>query len=262
MELHRRGTPDTFAKALASCKDGSGVERRVGAVVLAQLGYAEGYPFRLASIPILLRMLEDTDVSALEGAAHAFAYIACPDAVDPLVRLAEHPNADVRQSVVHGLGGQVSGHFPPEAVQALVRLSSDSEERDVRDWATFFLRDVAEAGMDTPAVRAAMWARMEDEDEEVRAEALEGLAVLGDTDVIPALQAAIRRGCERDWDYLTILRAAEALADETLRPALRDLRKCVASRDEDGRGSSWLKDIDDAIAACRGHSRTADGEAD
>jgi HEAT repeat protein len=259
--LHLRGTKEIYDLAVAHCHSADGIARRVGAVVLAQLGCLDDYPFHEASKPLLVQLLSDSDPDALVGAAHSFGFIDCPDAIPDLVRLAAHPDPDVRDSVVWGLGGQVSPEFPPAAVSALITLSADSADRDIRDWATFFLRSVAEADIDTPEIRAAMWARMEDEDAEVRAEALEGLAVYGDRATIPPLAAEIRKGCEQDWAYQNVLRAAEALADAALLPALQELRECVSGwlADDDREGLSWLDDIDRAVAARSGGAPEPEG---
>lgn len=244
--LHGRGTRDVFDLAMAYCASRVGMERRIGAVVLAQLGYREGYPYHEASIPVLISMLSDSDPDALVGAANAFGFVDAPGSISGLVRLADHHDPAVRDAVVRGLHAQVSSDFPAEAVDALIRLSGDRQDRDVRDWATFTLRSVAAEGIDAPEIRAAMWARMEDEDAEVRAEALEGLATYGDRKVIPTLQAEIRRGCEQDWAYVNVLRAAETLADAELLPALHELRSCVHGwlEEDDRDGSTWLADID------------------
>ncbi len=64
-----------------------------------------------------------------------------------------------------------------EALNALIELSADADAK-VRDWATFALGTLAEA--DSPALRDALAARLDDADEDTRMEAVHGLALRGD----------------------------------------------------------------------------------
>ena len=60
---------------------------------------------------------------------------------------------------------------------ALIALSAD-DDLDVRDWATFALGTLSED--DGAPLRDALAARLDDEDEDVRLEAVHGLALRGD----------------------------------------------------------------------------------
>ena len=71
------------------------------------------------------------------------------------------------------------------ALDALIELSADPEP-GVRDWATFALGTLAP--QDTPALRDALAARLDDPDDDTRLEAVHGLALRGDAArVEPAL---------------------------------------------------------------------------
>ena len=76
-----------------------------------------------------------------------------------------------------------------EAIAALVALSRDEDE-EVRSWATFGLASQCE--VDTDAVRQALVDRFDEEDVEVRGEALVGLARRGDPRVIEPLATELR----------------------------------------------------------------------
>jgi hypothetical protein len=65
------------------------------------------------------------------------------------------------------------GHTDRKAVRTLIELSADPDA-DIRDWATFGLAQ--QIGTNTREVREALYARVEDEDDDTRAEALMGLA--------------------------------------------------------------------------------------
>ncbi len=70
----------------------------------------------------------------LQSIGAAFGHLNDPRCIPALHRLRDHPDEDVRHSVVYGL----LGHDDDLAVDTLVELSSDPDE-DVRDWATFGL---------------------------------------------------------------------------------------------------------------------------
>ena len=79
----------------------------------------------------------------------------------------------VREAVAFALGGRPG----EDTLEALIALSADAEPA-VRDWATFALGTLAE--QDSPALRDALAARLDDADEDTRLEAIHGLALRGD----------------------------------------------------------------------------------
>ena len=90
-----------------------------------------------------------------------------------IARLAEHDDPEVRLVVA-----QVLGELPDDSaatVEALVLLSHDPVE-EVRSWATFGL--AGDRLNRTPGVDDALLARLADPSEEVRVEAVRGLARL------------------------------------------------------------------------------------
>ena len=80
------------------------------------------------------------------------------------------PTPAVRDGVVDALAGRTD----PAAVAALVELSRDAEPA-IRDWATFALGTLTD--QDSPELRDALVARLDDGDAEARIEAVHGLAL-------------------------------------------------------------------------------------
>jgi HEAT repeat protein len=107
------------------------------------------------------------------------------------------------------------------SVQALIDLSTDHDD-DVRDWATFALGSLCQ--VDTAQVREALFARVSDEDADVRGEALVGLATRGDRRATPHICAELKRG---STEYL-ILEAAEEML--TACPDEDELRQLFTAR--------------------------------
>ena len=103
----------------------------------------------------------------------AFGHLGAPAGQDWLLAQRAHPDTYVREAVAFALGGRPG----EETLQALVELSARRGRQgprlgDVR--ARHARRD------DTPVLRDALAARLDDPDEDTRMEAVHGLALRGD----------------------------------------------------------------------------------
>ena len=140
----------------------------------------------------------------------------------------------MREAVVHAL----LPRDEPLAHRTLIELSRDIEP-EVRDWATFGLGTCSK--VDSSEIRAALAARLDDEDDETRGEALFGLAKRKD----PCVLSAIARELVRDEVSELAIEAAGQMPHESFLPALETLLR--SSPDD--------QYILEAIAACRGVAR-------
>jgi HEAT repeat protein len=231
--LHYRGSREVLEAATRLCASERADERQLGANILGQLGVPKR-TFPGECFETLAAMLaRETDPSVLECIGVAFGHLEDPRAIELLLPLKNHTNPDVRFGAALGL----SGHDRPDAIEALIELSRDSEEM-VRTWATFALGTMISA--DTPEIRAALFARISDPHDETRGEGLVGLALRKDPRVIEPLIADLSSG---NAGRLT-LEAAEAIGDPRLYPALVELRSCCS---DDSSNAALLKD---ALASC------------
>jgi HEAT repeat protein len=265
--IFRRGTWHTFRRAVALCHSDVPAERELGADCLSQLGHTGGEgPFDEAAAAALLTLFSYTDAPTLRGAASAVGWLDCPAAIPHLLELTDHAEACVRGAVTWGLNAYTraggSGKpqlLQPEVMRALITLSGDAD-RDVRDWSSFWLAsllqtdfdDQTEPGYDVrDEVVVALWRCADDEDLEVRHQALGGLALGREPGVLTPLLAELENAAlGGDW-YSDLLEAAETLADPALAPPLR---RILASGDFE----SWHKSsIQAAIEACSGTADTA-----
>jgi HEAT repeat protein len=218
--LHFRATREVFEAARALCASPCACERSLGAWILGQLGIPDR-AFPGASVKVLARMLPaETDRNVLHAICIALGYLEHPAAVPLLLSLKGHPDSLVRYGVAFGLAGKET----PEAIQGLIELSADPS-RGVRDWATFGLG--SQTDLDTPQLRAALAARLNDPDLTTRGEAMVGLARRKDERVLGPLTEALRPDHFRRYDSCEdlVLEAAEELADPRLVPALRRLQR-------------------------------------
>ncbi|HEX4323238.1 MAG TPA: HEAT repeat domain-containing protein [Gaiellaceae bacterium] len=192
--LQQRGDEATFLAASPLCGSVKAAKRTLGADVLGQLGYElppERRPFREPAVALLVEMVAvESEDDVVQSIVAALGHLAHPSGADAVIQqLRGRPSIGVRVRVATNLGGVGS----EAATAALIDLASDPDET-VRDWASFKL---AQDGDDTPAIRAALQARMNDNDRVVRAEALRGLAALGDAAAVGPLLAEL----EHDGEY-------------------------------------------------------------
>ncbi len=137
------------------------------------------------------------------------------DDVQAVLELTRHPEAAVRGAAARTLPLLTHGTPPtPEMVDAAIELTVD-QDRLVRDYACLALgeqwRDI-----DTPAVREALVARLDDIDRDARCEALLGLAYRHDLRALPRLRTALARPSGAVWRLELV--AAGALGEPELHP--------------------------------------------
>jgi HEAT repeat protein len=226
--LHLRGTREVLEGALTLCRSPEPRIRARGVDILAQLG-CPGRTFPDECQLEMIRLLQQDDHPlVLESAAvalgHQLANRRDSRAIPALLAHKNHSDMNVRHGVAFGLGG----YNEPDAVAALIELTEDPEDL-VRDWATFGLGALCSA--DNPAIRNALLRRLADRDEDVRFEALSGLAERKDLKVIGPLVAEMRAHPESkelvDIAKLLVGKeqiSAEATMDEVI-DALEKLNK-------------------------------------
>ena len=227
--LHLRSDQAVFQQAVSLCSDTDPLVRAVGADILAQLGTREGYPFSTESSPVLISLLRDTDSRVIASALYALGHLKRGESSE-LVPFAEHPSQDVRCSLAYTLGGRSDDL----ACGALVTLSRD-QDLDTRNWATFALGTLCER--DSTVIREALVTRLSDSDDEVRGEAMVGLARRQDVRAAETILAELSRE-----DVLNLaIEAAEEMPRSEFLPRLEEL---LAAHPDD-------EDIQRAVERCR-----------
>ena len=188
-ELHSLGTRGVFDRAAEWCTSTEPLKRARGADILAQLGRSVDHRennFPEDSFAIVSSMIKiENELMPLNSAISALGHIGDPRAVQILATYQNHSDADIRFSLAWALGNFTDN---PTAVEVLVCLTRDEDE-DVRDWATFGIGALGKS--DSPVIRDALIARLDDSFEDARQEAIVGLARLKDERVVPALRLAL-----------------------------------------------------------------------
>lgn len=214
-----RADEETFGAAAAWCASEEPLRRALGASVLGPL---DGFTAR--AVPVLRRLAAETwpggsaPPAAREPALCVVAALGqCgdPAAVPEMLAFASHPDAEVRRA----LGCALTGPVPAGdavAVETLIALSRD-HDHGVRDWATLALAEVPE---DTPVLREALAARLDDEDPDVVAEAARGLVMRQDPRAVEVLARILADGDPDGTARDTALAAVEYVRDDRVRTRL------------------------------------------
>jgi len=210
--LRYRGTREVLDAGQNLCRSVCPQERELGARILANLGVPERAFLRECLNTLLGMLRADDDPRSLSATLSALAHTEDDRIVPAAVRFKSHADADVRYGVVQA----VTGSDDSCAIAALIELTRDADA-EVRDWATFGIGQ--QSSLDTPEIRAALWDRVADEDNDTRDEALIGLAERGDRRVIGPLLMELR---SPEVSSLAV-EAAERIADPSLHPALVEL---------------------------------------
>lgn len=193
------------------------------------------------------RLADGADDNELQSLILSLGRLNDQRALDPLIDSRCHPSAAVRRAAAEALPmAMIAGEQSSAGVAALIGLCADSDP-EVRDWATCSLgrtlaadTDDLQAFYDTPQIRAALIARLDDADPATRAEACAGLAFRRAGDVVDVVGPLRRLLARPDVGRIPVL-AAEALGSAELHDSLLALR------------SWWTRDpalLERAIHAC------------
>ncbi len=234
-ELRDRGNPEAYAAACSQCRSDCPIEQRIGCDILAQFGEPTS-AFVATSFPVVVSVLQRTsDLGTLRSAISALGCFGDLRGVDYILPYVEHVDENVRDGVVHAL---THLNADPRSIDGLIRLSVDLSDQ-IRDWATFGLGTMSD--QDTPAIRSALLARLDDSDATTRYEALVGLAHRKDGRVIEPLVHELSHAEVHEY----VIEAAAILAHPNCLPMLEQLRDVNPD----------AEDVRRAIEKCRTSSR-------
>lgn len=232
MALQRRGDAETLDAMRTLLGDPRPRRRSLAADVIGQLGVPERTLPEECYQALAARFAVEDDAAVLGDLGIAFGHLRDPRAIALLLPHAHHADPRVRYGVVMGL----MGHDDADALDALVALSTDADP-EIRNWSTFALGTQTE--VDTPAIRKALVARLDDDDPHTRSEAMVGLAERDDPAAVPAVARALREGIDP-----AAIEAAARLGDPSLHAPL------LALRDHPEMTARYAEELDEALARC------------
>ncbi len=174
-----RGDEATLAAARELLGRDDPRARAVGAYVLGQLGIPERTHPQESAEALERHAEGEEDPEVLATIASAFGHLGAPYGLETLLELRRHADPRVRE----GAADALAGRDDERVFDALVELTADPEP-GIRDWATFALGTLSP--QDTPTLRDALAARLDDSDDSTRIEAVHGLALRGDARALDA----------------------------------------------------------------------------
>ncbi|MBW8682881.1 HEAT repeat domain-containing protein [Chitinophaga rhizophila] len=238
-ELCRRPDKDVYKRCVALTKSALPQERRAGIDILSQLG-GEERPFEKETLALYLRILpKENDQKVLESLLHAIGHNnkgLDNEGIGKLLPLTAHRYTGVR----FALTVAIKGIDKPAAIDILIALSAD-KDIDIRNWATYSLGAVITRN--NKVIREALYARIHDQDEDTRLEAIAGLAIRKD----PRVRELIIKELQTGEAGTLLFEAMTALGDPALLPALKQLHK--ASVKAAGIHPEWLAKLAETIKA-------------
>lgn len=188
-ELQRLGTREVLSTAVDWCGSADPLKRARGADILSQIGKTADHPSIhypdecFAALSGLAST--ESETRPLCSAIYGLGHQENADAVHLVKGFCCHSSSDVRFATAFALGSFAD---QPDAAKALLELSCDSDD-DVRDWATFGLGVLGQG--DSPEIRDALAARLNDPCADAREEAMIGLAKRKDRRVLSPLISAL-----------------------------------------------------------------------
>ncbi len=202
--------PQTLDRIQILRESGLECARDLAVIVLGQNLVREKHQAHRLTQVLIEMLWSETSLRVIESITHALGHLRDPMASDPLVELSRHRDPAIRWAAVSSLCGRDESR----CIEALIVCSSDLD-RDVRNWATFGLGSMVD--VDTEALCQALVARLEDADDEIREEAIVGLARRGDVRVIVPFKSELdRRGIGILRDSPLMQEAAEAIVNPSI----------------------------------------------
>ncbi|MEV0567907.1 HEAT repeat domain-containing protein [Dactylosporangium sp. NPDC050588] len=148
--LHERATPEVFRTAWALAGDADPRRRELGVRVMREVGRDDpaAADLRRGNWPVLLDLLDrETHPDVLPWVVSATGYNEVPGALPAVLRLAGHPDAEVRFRVAASIPSLVDPAAPEEAALAALRVLTEDDDEDVREYASYGLVEELGAGI-------------------------------------------------------------------------------------------------------------------
>ena len=231
--LHCRADDETLAAASDLLKSGEPADRCLGATILGQVKLGDEAKGAVAADLLFAALNSESHEDVLRDLIFALGHTPEPRALPKLLSHCSHPSSAVR----YALASSLPAYPEAEVITALIGLMEDVD-LDVRDWATFGIGSMMEA--DSPEIRQALKERLHDSEPDPRGEAMVGLAVRGDSAVVPAFIRELGAGGLQEMEQWILLKdtadaailAAHESGDPQWLPLLLKLKEISYSSDQ------------------------------
>jgi hypothetical protein len=182
--------PSAMHMALGMLGSDDSAMRAIGCDLVGVVNNGSNEPPRLAATALVELGERETDADVLRSIAGALCHAPDPIALPLLVRLASHDDSDVRSNVAMALPAAMGNQVDGADIAAMIGLTGDIDA-DVRNWATLGLG--RQMDVDGSEIRQVLWARVGDDNPDVREEAICGLAWRRDRRSVRLVSQLLRR---------------------------------------------------------------------
>lgn len=237
-QIRERDPDSVFAAASCLIESESPGRRKLGADILKEIDEIH----RSDAITRLFPLMQDAESEVAAAAIEALGNLHAVEIIPSLLQMCNHNDLKIREAVASAIGdissADLSEGTSHTMLETLANMASDP------DWE---VRYQVAIGLhyypgDDPIIASTLRQLADDDDPDVRAEAIHAMACFDDAGAVDLL---IRELSNSECDYTTAFMSAEESGDPSLLPLLRKLK-------DDG-----MKDeeLDAAIDACNATER-------
>lgn len=233
-ELHSRPNRFVFEKCRDLVNSNIPKERMIGIDILAQLGNLPR-PFYNESIKLFFDLLEnEKDDKVLASFFYAIGHNNDNLSQEQITKLISFKNSK-NSSIRLGLVSSLLGVNNSQAVDTLIDLSNDTVS-SIRNWATFGIGTQIETNNDK--IRKALWNRIRDKNQDIKLEAIVGLAKRNEIKIKELIKQELQAG-----EYGSLLfEAIELLNCVEFIPLLKN--NLILGKSDSGINEKWIKDLE------------------
>ena len=249
LKLRTARTVNALSKFLL--RDHPENETNVASQAAVALGEIGGEACADVLLAFIRREYKEYEVRSIGPAIQALGKTGVPSAIAPLTEILQNRRAprDLRTAAIIGLARLRCA--PP-----LIDVLLSDDDREVRRMAALYMHDTGDSDLILPPLRKAV----EDTDERVRHEAINGIARLKSADAADLLHSLLANHPDeyvRLWAAIDLSKGGDRIAEEFLRERDEHLRH----REEKKISSFAIKDRDGRVVYTVGHSSLGAGGA-
>ncbi len=219
--LANNATDELFATTIEYSSSSISIDRILSADVLGRLGDCDlvtsnGSPLGEASLEILLGMLSvEKDAKVTLSIITALQHHHHDKIIDYVVPFKNSCSADIRRAVAFA----ITGYVDPLAINTLLELSKDADIQ-TRNWSVFAISQQIESS--SKEIIECLRKSCNDENDEVRAEGLYGLAIRNDSQFARLAISVL----DQDWVHTLAIQAIIKRPVSIVKERLTELLAC------------------------------------
>jgi len=234
--IRKRPSEELFSKCVKLTKSKDPKARSIGIDILAQMGLPPR-PFLKQTLKLYFDLLNiENDQEVLKSLLFAIGHNNDHLNKIQIEKLCSFSGTD-NNSIKEGLVFSLAFINDLKAIEVLIKLSTDKLSY-IRDWATF---NIGQVERNNKSIREALWARVNDNHQETKLEAIVGLAKRKDSRVNEIIKRELL-----DGEYGTLLfEAIIEIGDKQFLPLLRQNLKAI--KEDTTINPEWKKDLKNCI---------------